>query len=654
MVAQREGKSVLYEMHPVLIEAIRTMQKTDPRSKDHMVAKVVGDVLRTGATASPEFWIRNIVRDSSHGYTVSDSEMQFYGDMVKVAGFQLAGTNKEQYQELWDSYMLQGGGMGNVMNDIVARQIGFRNEALGMGNRYGKTNINNHPTFRVIDGSTVVPIRALQKAAATAETVSRFAEYVAAKRAGQSDEEAAFRAMDQQDYGMAGKYVRLLNEIIPFFNAPIQSKYKIIRAAEKNPMWVLFKSVMTITLPTMFALAMRALDDDEDRQRAIAEASDYVKSNFWLVPVPGTNQIMRIAKPFDLSIIFANTLESFYEWAWRKDPITLKQSSGRFLKNSLTWGVVGNNYIPQVVNILTEWMTGYNIFYGSSVVPVGEQDEANEMQFDSDSYHLTIGIARMFSAIGLDYAPLTSPRRIDSMVNTTFASLGTLVLDTTDMIWDTVSYLAGHETYRERIKGQRAHGDSKFAQVTNRDMTEFPVLRSFLVKDDYGKSVNEFYREHERLQKKYKQYKYYMELGEADLAAKSMNQEDLYKYAVFDEAFDAYESMKASNSAYRSIRDNKYLTGEQKNAWMRQISKSRNRLAREVMLWSKMYDAGVPQMLQGTYDLYERQEGLFADSESYTERYNMIIDMSGDLKPKMKQISAEIKKLNESVNQQQR
>ena len=345
-----------------------------------------------------------------------------------------------------------------------------------MGNRYGKTNINNHPTFRVIDGSTVVPIRVLQKAAATAETVSRFAEYVAAKRAGQSDEEAAFRAMDQQDYGMAGKYVRLLNEIIPFFNAPIQSKYKIIRAAEKNPMGVLFKSVMTITLPTMFALAMRALDDDEDRQRAIAEASDYVKSNFWLVPVPGTNQIMRIAKPFDLSIIFANTLESFYEWAWQKDPITLKQSSGRFLKNSLTWGVVGNNYIPQVVNILTEWMTGYNIFYGSSVVPVGEQDEANEMQFDSDSYHLTIGIARMFSAIGLDYAPLTSPRRIDSMVNTTFASLGTLVLDTTDMIWDTVSYLAGHETYRERIKGQRAHGDSKFAQVTNRDMTEFPVL----------------------------------------------------------------------------------------------------------------------------------------------------------------------------------
>jgi hypothetical protein len=103
--------------------------------------------------------------------------------------------------------------------------------------------------------------------------------------------------------------------------------------------------------------------------------------------------------------------------------------------------------------------------------------------------------------------------------------------------------------------------------------------------------------------------------------------------------------MTKSNAAYRAIRDSRYLTSEQKNQWMKQIARARNKLARETVLWSKMYDAGIPQMLQGKYDMYEQQQGLFENSESYADRYKEIVNLSSDLKPKMKVVNDSVKQL---------
>lgn len=661
MVARKNGETVLYEVHPAIIEALRTMQKSDPRNKEDAwirnVAVKTGDWLRTGATASPDFWVKNMFRDTTYAYTVSDTEMNFVSDLMKSSVYVVARKffkDDAEFNGWWDDYMAQGGGMGTRLNDIAARRMAFRNEVLGMGSPYGRKNIFSSRGARFIDSCTTVPLQRLQAAASTAETASRFAEFVAAKKAGLSDEEAAFRAMDQQDYGMSGSRVRFLNKVIPFFNAPIQSKYKIFRAFKKHPGAVVARSLRAITVPTIFAIGMQAFFADDDQKRQILEAHDSIRTNFWLIPVPGGHGIVRIAKPFDMSVLFANTLESIYEYAWQIDPISAETALKEFLYRNTKYSLLSWSLMPQVMSIATEAIWGKNWFYGTDVVPLVEQDLSPDLQFDANSYHLTIFMAKMVNDLGLSNVPgfgvLASPRRSESLINTTFASLGTLTLDMIDLAWDTTAFLTGKETYREEVKGERPRSDSRFAKTLGRDVTNVPLLKSFLLNNDYGASVSEFYDEYNKLEAMQKSYNAEMAAGRPEAALKKFPEKDYRKYVIYKDAFDAMNTMKPGNKLYRMVRDSRHLTGEEKGRMLKQISADRNRYARELMLWSKMYDAGIEDMLEKTYDYEAEQRAPFASSESYDERAGNVENMGEDLRVKLKEKITQIEAWTEEMN----
>ena len=115
MVARKDGKTILYEVHPAIIEALRTMQKSDPRNKEDAwirnVATKTGDWLRTGATASPDFWVKNMFRDTTYAYTVSDTEMNFGSDLMKSSAYVVARKffkDDAEFNGWWDDYMAQG------------------------------------------------------------------------------------------------------------------------------------------------------------------------------------------------------------------------------------------------------------------------------------------------------------------------------------------------------------------------------------------------------------------------------------------------------------------------------------------------------------------------------------------------------------------
>lgn len=609
VVGKEKGKIVIYEAHSEVIAALQTMNRKTDDNWVWKLAKGFGDVLRTGATATPEFWVKNAFRDTFHGYEATDSGVAFR-DLCETTLF--LGTPKEdpRLRELWNQFLEDGGGMGNFLNDIVFRHNSFYREVTG------RRSMQDYS-----------PIRWLQEKATVAENISRFTEYVKARETGASRKEAAFRSMDQQDFGMAGAWIRPVNSVIPFFNSPIQSKYKLWRQFKKNPK-EFSRRAMWANIPiTLGSMALRALASD-DQKRRIDEAHSYIRVNYWLVPVPFSDAIVRIPKPFDTSMLFANTIETFLEYAFDKDPATATQYMKEWATDNFMHSVMPSSMFPQVLNVMGEASTGFNQFYGMSSVPASLQDELAMHQYTSETPHLLIGWGRLMGSIGLEDASIASPIAMGSLINTTFGGLGTLTLDLTDMAVEGANYLINAiapvdvPTYREKMVGERPYTEDIISRVTGMDAESLPMLRVFLLKDDYGTSMNKVYRKWETLEKQKQRHDRLIENGQVDAALRAMPDKDWNLYWYLKECVDIRNTFGPANSLIRTFRDTPYLSPAEKGYWIKEIEKERGRLARETLVFIKMYEAGLTP-------------------EALMEQYYLNYGLSSELKAKVKLLDKE-------------
>ena len=609
VVGKEKGKIVIYEAHSEVIAALQTMSRQLDDNWVWKLAKGFGDILRTGATATPEFWIKNAFKDTFHGYQATDSGVTFK-DLCETTLF--LGTPKEdpRLQVLWEEFLEDSAGMGNFLHDIVSRHNDFYRDVTG------RKSMKDYS-----------PIRWLQEKATVAENISRFTEYVKAREAGASRKEAAFRSMDQQDFGMAGTWIRPVNSVIPFFNSPIQSKYKLWRQFKKNPKEFLIRAMWSNIPITLVSMALRALASD-DQKRRIDEAHSYIRVNYWLVPIPFTDAIVRIPKPFDTSMLFANTLETFLEYVFDKDPATATQYMKEWATDNFMHSVMPSSMFPQVLNVMGEASTGFNQFYGMSSVPASLQDELAMYQYTSETPHLLIGWGRLMGSIGLEDATIASPIAMQSLINTTFGGLGTLTLDLTDMAIEGANYLINAiapvdvPTYREKMVGERPYTEDPISRVTGMDAESLPMLRVFLLKDDYGTSMNKVYRKWETLEKQKKRYDRLIENGQVDAAYRAMPDKDWNLYWYLKECVDIRNTFGPANSLIRTFRDTPYLSPAEKGYWIKEIEKERGRLARETLVFIKMYEAGLtPEVL--------------------TEQYYLNNGLSSELKAKVKLLDKE-------------
>lgn len=574
VVAKENGEVILYEAHPEVIEALQTMRKASQGDSLRKFTRKAGEVLRTGATVSPEFTAKNPIRDVFHGYITSDSGVGVK-DIVECAVFMLGKRNNPRLQQLWKEFLEDGGGMGNILNDIIIRHNSFTKEVTGRKS-----------------AGDYSPIRGLQHLSHTAENISRFTEYTKARETGASRREAAFRAMDQQDFGMSGKAVRPINSVTPFFNSTIQGKYKLFRKFKENPKEFTYRMLWAQLPLTMVSLALRAMAND-DQKRKIEEAHAYIRTNYWLIPVPGTNTVARIPKPFDVSMLVANAIESFYDYAMEKDPMTATDALSDWFLDNMRHVTLPNSIFPQLLNITMEARTGYNQFYGIDVVPSSLQDDMAMNQFTSSTPHLCIALGRAMGAVGLGDASFASPIRTQSIVNTTFGGLGTITLDLLDIAWNGLAKVAGATTYRDQVVGKRPHGDNWFANTLGVDVDRLPMARVFLQNTDYGKSIGEVYRKWERLKGQKKMYDRLLEAGQPKAALRAMPDKDWDLYWTLKETADIDNTFGPANSLIRTFRDTTHLSPTDKAYWMKEVGDDRARMARETLLFIRMYEAGL-------------------------------------------------------------
>ncbi|MEC3034513.1 4'-phosphopantetheinyl transferase, partial [Bacillus thuringiensis] len=105
----QNGEKQQYQLAPELYRAVKAMDK-EVTNKFILAASKPSDWLRAGATLTPEFALRNPIRDQFAAYVVSDTG---YNPFDFVKGLKEVGKKKfGKGSEVYDDWVNQGGAYG--------------------------------------------------------------------------------------------------------------------------------------------------------------------------------------------------------------------------------------------------------------------------------------------------------------------------------------------------------------------------------------------------------------------------------------------------------------------------------------------------------------------------------------------------------------
>lgn len=346
------------------------------------VARTAARMLRTGATMSPSFILRNVLRDtvfagiaSKNGFiplvdTIRGA-IALAKDPAMRAEFEAAGVTEYNF------YSSQKSRIKSL--DAMA----------------GETPASAWEIMKAV-------FSRLEATSDFFESSTRMGEYMKARQKGLSMEEAARAAREVTlDFSRSGRIGEQVNQVVPFFNACLQGGDKMVRLFREDFVGTSLKGLKYIVLPSLLLLAMNW---DEDWYK---DLDPDIKNNYWCL---GRN--IRIPKPQEAGVLFGSGIEALFQQAADKD----KDAVSNFLK------AFSNNMIPSVLPTLIlpliEWSANYSFYKGRPLVGNKYSRLPDELQYNDYTSELSKGIG---SALKL------SPMKIDNLVRGYTGTMGALL-----------------------------------------------------------------------------------------------------------------------------------------------------------------------------------------------------------------------------------
>lgn len=537
------GQKVRYEVEP---EVYKAMLSLDNESAGFLIDlfQKPASLLRAGATLTPEFSLRNPTRDVIQAYVVSNSGFNPITDfpialidaITKGQGIRIKGKQITKPTNLYSQFLQDNAGFGNIIS--MDRKV--HQEALEQVIKQtpGKKFVN------ILTGRSLINV--LRAIADVSETSVKLGEYRAALRQGQSRQEAAYRARDIMDFSRGGSKVRNVNKVVAFLNANIQGKSKLIRAIKENPVGVTARALKLITLPTVAVFALQKYTANDNQKQIIQDAPNWMRNSFWLLPIPGTDQIARIPKPFDLAPIFANAPERMMEYMFNNDP----EAFDNFVRDSLSAAsipVMLTGLVPFI-----EGMANYSFFRQGPIIPQREQDIELTDQFDINTPESAKALANAFDSItggkGM-FKNFSSPRIQENLIRGLTAGLGEYANSAIDFF------------VKDLGKG---------VERAEKDISQKPLARAFLVNQNTsGRSMNQLYTLREKLTR---------ERGSAKLKETEFAKETEYKFVK-----EVTDRIGKISKLMREIENSEKFSSKRKGELITELNKTRNELARNAM-----------------------------------------------------------------------
>lgn len=444
----RNGKKEFYRVSKPLLNAMNNLSPHVMNATVRMITapfRLSAQVLRTGATIIPEFWVRNVIRDQQTAFLQSpirSTPIDTVRGLVAVIG----------HNELYKDWMRNGGSFNSYMElDDKGLETASK-ELLRPGGRLSRYLGN--------------PLNILSDISGALEKSTRVGVYAKAQRLGIDGLEAALMSREATlDFARGGTAAQAINQYVPFFNAGIQATDKLIRTFKENPKAATFWATATITVPSVLLTGYYLYGAPDDERREYLDIPQWQKDLFWVFKVDG--QWRRIPKPFSFGYLFGSVPERFMNWAYQGDKPEVKHFWSELVQG------IGGAFSPvydasalmnPIVKVAIEATTNYNFFTGRSIYPEWMKNlepEKRETLYTSETAR---EIGKLFGV---------SPAIVDNTLRGQLGGSSTYVTNAGDTILNAVKRWNGEDVPEK--------------PVTQADMA---LVKAFTVREPVGYASN--------------------------------------------------------------------------------------------------------------------------------------------------------------------
>lgn len=516
----RDGKRQVYRTSPELAQAINSLG--GDVGSTNMLFKLMRGVTvfkKVGITFTPDFILRNLIRDKLTASVFSQSKGLSPVDMLGAMG-DLVKRNDTYY-----NWLKSGGANGAFLE---------------LNKSYIESNIKQLQRDTNFMGSVrnlvQKPIDAMRVAAELSEQSLRLAEFKKVTKESLSSDkltEGGFASREITiDFQRVGARVSALNSITAFLNVSIQGLDRTARAIGQDPVGVTTKSLAYLTAPSI--LLWWANKDDE----RVKEIPRWEKDMFWIIPTDNWVQakageaeglpdymkrtvngkteinkgsIYRIPKPMELGVVFGSLPERVLDAYFSDNPRAFKDFEDTILKS------VTPSTIPDAVAPAIEQYFNKSFFTGNDIVPYHMKDIMPEYQFVEYTSETAKTLGKLVATVDKQNQ-LASPMVLDNYIRSWGGSLGQYAVQLAD----------------EALKKTGIVEDIPEATPT---LSDIPFVKAFAVRfpRSGSASIQDFYDNYDETNKVVKTIKYLAKQGDIENVQKELNlKENQQKFISLD------------------------------------------------------------------------------------------------------------------------
>lgn len=412
IMVKLEGEDYMIRVEDPDLYRAMTFFDRKPFSAMVNVAAKAKRLLTAGVTASPEFMLRNFLRDSLSSWAISKDGFRPVIDSIKGVKKTLAMDGSTIDVMFSGASFLGGYVNGNdpeAMADTVRKSLRRKGMTPEQIARYEKSIIRNAAQAKGVVANVWEKYNRYGEAF---ENANREAVYAAAIKAGKSHAQAAFESKDLMDFSMLGasRTMQVMTQLLPFFNARVQGLGKLTRELRDNPRAIAKRAGMI----TAASLALLAANWDDERYE---ELPDWDKDANWHFFVG--DQHFRIPKPFEIGVLFGTIPERMVRAMGGKD-------TGAQLGKAIARAVgetFALNPTPQIVKPLVESYFNYDAFRGIPIENAQDLAVQAEARYNEQT---SLMMRELGETLGM------SPKKLEHLLIGYTGTIGSYVMAAAD------------------------------------------------------------------------------------------------------------------------------------------------------------------------------------------------------------------------------
>lgn len=392
----------------VLLNALTALS---PKQLPWMI-EFLGKITRAFKTfttgLNPFFANSNFFRDFATGWKYSQAGLLEYSKNL-LSAFNDIRKKSEAYKQ----YQAAGG----LYSGDVARPKQLKDVLTRM---YKQNPVQVERGFKKVVALAHMGFSKMDDLIGAVETAPRLAEFKRQRAGGASNIDAVLEAADLTvNFKLSGTEGRVLNQIIPYFNAAVQGLYKLSRVmtdANKRKSF-LIKSTLSAAILATIQLALVWLNDEEEEYKTL---STYNKNNFFCFSI-GNGKFIKIPKARELAwlnslvertaeAVFMENSDAFYNFGEYTAQMFLPPG----LPTSADSGLVTSFLCDSIFGAFVELKANED-FKGSPIVPSSMENLEKRLQYDES----TTAIAKYIGG----FLGFISPKQLDHLFSNYFGGL---------------------------------------------------------------------------------------------------------------------------------------------------------------------------------------------------------------------------------------